>query len=182
MKLFKQTWFAILLCVIAVVGTTLLNTRVKFGALSRDVRASLYEADKDGVNIITELGNLGSSVDALIALASERDLDTAAAEDAARYLELLLGAGDTEASQLHRYYRTLMDLIEPLEEQLGELSLDSHDSATLQRCITGIFGIRSAIEGSGYNASVQRFLDTYLRFPTKDLAALTKVPYPELFN
>ena len=182
MKLFKQTWFAILLCVIAVVGTTLMNTRIKFGALSQDVRASLYAADKDGVNIITELGNLGSSVDALLTLGSERDLDTAAAEDAARTLELLLSAGDAEASQLHRYYRTLMDLIEPLEEQLGELNLNSHDAATLQRCITGITGIRSAIEGSGYNESVQRFLDTYLHFPTKNLAALTKIPYPELFN
>ena len=182
MKLFKKTWFAVLLCVVAVVGTTLLNTRVKFGEKCAAVRASLYQADAKDVSIPTELKGVLSSMDGLIELAGERRLDTEQAAQSAEQLEALLDEGGADAGQLHAAYRQLLAESDSLIAQLGELSLNDHDSATLLRCITGINGTRSSIEDSGYNESVESFLDSYYHFPTKNLAALTGVLYPELFN
>ena len=182
MKLFKQTWFAVLLCVIAVVGTTLLDTRVDFGGKCADIRATLYQPDSSGVSIPEELAELLTTVDSLTALAEERGLDSENTQEEVRYLRLLLNSGEAEASQLHRYYREMMAALDELIGNFDGLSMNSHDSATLQRCVTAIDNTRAAIEDSGYNDSVAAFLKSYYRFPTISLASAVGVVYPELFN
>ena len=41
MKLFQKTWFALLLCVVLMIASTLLNTRVKFGNKCSELSASM---------------------------------------------------------------------------------------------------------------------------------------------
>ena len=44
MKVFTKTWFAVLLCLVLVMASTLLNTKVKFGGKCADLSASMLNA------------------------------------------------------------------------------------------------------------------------------------------
>lgn len=41
MKLFQKTWFALLLCIVLMIASTLLNTRIKFGDKCNELSASM---------------------------------------------------------------------------------------------------------------------------------------------
>ena len=44
MKIFRKTWFALLLCMLVMLASTLLNTRVRFGAKCAALNESMTQA------------------------------------------------------------------------------------------------------------------------------------------
>ena len=181
-KLFKKTWFALLLCVVGVVASTLLNTRVKFGPLCEDVRASLYQTDANGTSLRFELEDYCSCQDTLIALASSQGVDTDSAVEARDALRALLNAEGVAAHTLYEGYAAVLAETQALTAALGEHPLGTHDSATLQRCLSSLESAQTAIEGFGYNAGLDEFLRKYDRLPTNALAAAVGIRYPERFS
>lgn len=181
-KLFKKTWFAVLLCVIAVVATTLLNTRSKFGPLCGAMREQLYGTDSKGVSLLEQLQVYCGSFDTLLSLASGQRLDTAAAEQANEALRAAAMKTDVPARELYGLYAMLVREEERLSAQLGEMALGTHDAATLQRCLGSLETAKSTIGSFQYNARLAEFLDDYDRFPTNALAAAVGLSYPESFS
>ena len=180
-KLFKKTWFALLLCVVCVVASTLLNTRVKFGPLCDQARAGLYETDANGIDLRFELNDYCSCLDTLIDLAASQGIDTAAAVEKSDALRGLLGREGVGARELYSAYASLLAETRALSDALGAYALGTHDSATLQRCLGSLESARSAIERFGYNAEIDAFLSKYDRFPTSTLASAVGLRYPERF-
>ena len=52
MSILKKRWFALFLCILVVAASTLINTRVKFGALVDDVIDSFYYGTVSDESII----------------------------------------------------------------------------------------------------------------------------------
>ena len=180
-KLFKKTWFALLLCVVGVVASTLLNTRVKFGPLCEQARAGLYETDANDIDLRFELNDYCDCMNALIDLAASQGIDTAAAVEKSDSLRTLLKNDSVEAPELYRSYAAVLSETRTLSDALGAFALGNHDSATLQRCLGSLESARSAIERFGYNAEIDAFLSKYDRFPTSTLASAVGLRYPERF-
>ncbi len=180
-KLFKKTWFALLLCVVGVVASTLLNTRVKFGPLCEQARAGLYETDANGVDLRFELSDYCSCLDTLIGLAASQGIDTAAATETSEALRQLLRNDGVEARELYNAYASVLAEEAALSGALSDYALGTHDSATLTRCLSSLETAKSAVGRFGYNADIDAFLSKYDRFPTNSLAAAVGLRYPERF-
>ncbi len=180
-KLLKKTWFALLLCLVCVVASTLLNTRFKFGPLCDQARAGLYKTDANNIDLRFELNDYCSCLDTLIDLAASLGIDTAAATERNDALRQLLQSDAVEARELHGAYASVLSESDALSAALSEFTLGTHDSATLTRCLSSLETASSAIERFGYNAAIDAFLSKYDHFPTNSLAAAVGLRYPERF-
>ena len=180
-KLVRKTWFALLLCLVGVAGSTLLNTRMKFGPLCEDARQALYARDAGGILLTDELSDYCVCMDSLIDLAGRQGIDTAPAVEASAALRALLEDRSTEAPALYAGYAAVLSETERLTASLESLSLGTNDAGNLQRCLTSLERPRQSIGRFGYNADVDAFLSLYDRFPTRQLAGAVGLRYPERF-
>ena len=86
-KLSNKRWFAVLLCVVGVIASTLLNTRVKLGGECGELFDSFYENSGSEVSIGSQLQSIGNAVTGLAAIAGHYGLDSTAAHDATEQLQ-----------------------------------------------------------------------------------------------
>ncbi len=180
-KLFRKTWFALLLCLVGVVGSTLLNTRMKFGPMCEDARQALYVRGAGGILLTDELSDYCVCLDSLIELAERQGIDTASAVEANTALRAMLADRRPEAPALYAGYAAVLSETDRLTASLEALSLGTTDAGNLQRCLTSLERPRQSIGRFGYNADIDAFLSMYDRFPTRQLAGAVGLQYPERF-
>ena len=180
-KLFRKTWFALLLCIVGVVGSTLLNTRVKFGPLCEEARQKLYADGADGFKVTDELSDYCVCMDTLIDLAARQNIDTAPAAEASEALRAVLQDKSTEAAALYAGYAAVLSETDRLQTELSAVSLGTRDAGELQRCLSSLDRSRENIGRFGYNAEIDAFMSAYDRFPTRQLADAVGLRYPEYF-
>ena len=181
-KLFNKRWFAVLLCVVGVIASTLLNTRVKLGGECGELFDSFYENSGSEVSIGSQLQSIGNAVTGLAAIAGHYGLDSTAAHDATETMRLGLVYSPKDASYLHWCYRSLLDAADDLIGRLEQAQLSKRDSENLTLYAESIEQSRSGIEANSYNANVQAFLRRNSAFPTAGIAAFAGVTMPELFQ
>ena len=92
MKFFKKRWVAWTLCVLAVLGSTLLNTRWKLGAKCEDLTESFYGPE----GIAAPLSQRASDAENLARLAQDNGVDAKPLQEAAESLNVLLGQHSEE--------------------------------------------------------------------------------------
>ena len=181
-KLFRRRWFALLLCVVGVVASTLLNTRVGLGGKSDDVIDRFYDSSLGENCISTQLGNLYKATTGLTSIAGHYNLVSSAANRASEQLESTLKSSYGKAGVLYADYKTLLAAADELIARLDAASLSKRDSENLELYSTTIADAQSAIEGSDYNELVRDFLRENSRFPAGGFAAFAGVRMPELFQ
>ena len=114
MKFFKNRAVALILCVLIVVGATLVNTHVKFGALCRDMTNTFFD---DG-EIYQQLRALQAEAVRLAAVAEKNGLDTADLSAAAEDLQRCMIRGDVGAKQFYASYNALCQELSAMEQSL----------------------------------------------------------------
>ena len=182
LKLFRKRWFALLLCVVCVIASTLLNTRVGLGGKSDDLIESFYDSELGEQCIGTQLANLCKATTGLTAIAGHYNLDSTAATLASEQLDGALQSAYGKAQILFKDYKALLEAADELIGRLGLANISKRDAESLALYTTTIDDARSAIDSSGYNDAVRDFLRVNSRFPAGGLAAFAGVRMPELFQ
>ena len=182
LKLFRKRWFALLLCIVCVIASTLLNTRVGLGGKSDDLIESFYDSERGGRCIGTQLANLCKATTGLTAIAGHYNLDSSGATLASEQLEGALQSAYGKARTLYKDYKALLEAADELLARLDLANISKRDAESLELYTTTIEDARSAIDSSDYNSAVQDFLRVNSRFPTGGLAAFAGVHFPELFQ
>ena len=181
-KLFRKRSFALLLCVVCVVASTLLNTRVGLGGKSDAVIDRFYDTGLGQQCIGTQLSNLCKATTGLTAIAGHYNLDSAAANRASEQLESALQSSYGKAGTLYTDYKALLEAADELIARLDLANLSKRDAENLELYTATIADAQSAIESSDYNVRAQAFLRANSGFPTGGLAAFAGVRFPELFQ
>ena len=176
MKFFKNRAVALILCVLIVVGATLLNTHVKFGALCRELTDAFY--DEGGIAPDLEL--LHTEAMTLASIAEANGVDASALRSVTDDLQGMLSQRSIGAAQLYPYYDALNRELKNVSQQLVTKGCPV-DAERFTACLTAISAAQERIRVSGYNAQVRDFLQENDRFPTSILADLAEVSMPEEF-
>ncbi len=185
MKLFKKPVFAVILCVVLILCSTLLSVHIRFGAKCDRVKDALYTGvETNGYTqkgIASHLQNIGAYAAGLVTIAKNYDIDTADVEQAENYLQMSLNYSRDYASHIHYNYAELNKALDTMIDQLQRTELSERDADGVRQYVESLNGARSAIEESAYNEQVREFLRKYDRFPTDSLASLAGVSMPEFF-
>ena len=179
MKLFQNRVFAVFLAVLVVIGSTILNTDVKFGRKCSEVSGQFTRGGSPA-SISGQLVNILSDSESLSALAARYGADTKTLDEANSQLRSRLTA-KLGASYVYVSYNKLCSALTSLMGQLANSPLSEQDSAEVTRCADSIAEAQNAITMSDYNSVVRSFLHRYDRFPTNALAKLAGVDMPETF-
>ena len=184
MKLFKNPVFAVFLAIVVVIGSTLLNTGIKFGGKCRDLSDQFYDGARSHgtqeLSIGSALETLCTAADHLAALARSYELDSTALSDASAQLKSQL-ASARGVSELYSSYSALSPELNAMIVQLSHCELTEADADIVNSCSTAVQDAQDLISSSSYNENVRVFLRRYDRFPTSVLAKLAGVELPEAF-
>ncbi len=181
-KLFNKRWFAVLLCVVGVIASTLLNTRVKLGGQCGDLFDSFYENSGSELSIGSQLQSIGNAATGLAAIAGHYSLDSSAVHDATGDLRSAMQDERYDAGLIHSRYLAVLDAADELIGRLEQAQLSKRDSENLTLYAESIEQSRSGIEANSYNVNVQAFLRRNSSFPTAGIAAFAGVTMPKLFQ
>lgn len=185
MKVFKNPVFAVLLCIVLVIASTLLSVHIRFGAKADSVKDGFFiGVENNGYaqkSVCSHLQNISSYAAGLATIAKNYDIDTEDLEEANDYLLLSLNYSLDYASYIYYNYTELMKTVNIMVDQLQRTELTERDASGVEQYVNSITGAQTAIENAGYNESVREFLRKYDRFPTNALAALSGVEMPEYF-
>ncbi len=176
MKFFKNRGVALVLCVLIVLGATLLNTHVKFGGMCRQLTDAFY---RDG-GIAPELEIIHAESMTLAAIGQANGLDVSALRGATDDLQGMLSQRSVGAAELYRYYDALCRELNKVSQQLAAQGVKVQPEEYIV-CLGKITAAQEHIRVSGYNALVRDFLQENDRFPTSVLAKLAGVAMPEEF-
>lgn len=177
MKVFRNRFVAILLCLILVAGATLVNTHWKFGGLCREL-ANVFYADEE---IGKHLEVLQAESAVLATVAQANGIDASALTGAADELGSCLRDQNAGVSRIYAAYAKLTSAMNATEQKLLSVALSESDAETVRLSLARIHTAQVKISSSNYNAQVQEFLRRYDRFPTNLLAKLAGVEMPEVF-
>jgi hypothetical protein len=176
MKLFRNPVFATILTIVLVIGSTLLNTRVKFGKLCREASDDFF-ADQ---GIAEGLESICVDASAVASLAEEKGLDASSLRGALERLREDLKDA-RPAAELHQDYMDLRSELSSINAKFMVNGLSEKDSQAVRHLLDSIDAANDKLPDAAYNASVQAFLEKYDRFPTRFLAKLAGVKMPEVF-
>lgn len=177
MKFFKNRAVAIILCVLMVLGSTLLNTRVKFGRQCRNVEQSFYDAG----GISEQLELIRSKAGFLADMAEAKGLDTSSLRNASQALEDKLGQRRLDITGIHSCYEALDRELKNVETKLITSSLTDQEAETFSSSLELIHNAQAKLSTATYNETVRSFCRRNDRFPTNILAKLAGVSLPEEF-
>ena len=177
MKFFKKRWVAWTLCVLAVLGSTLLNTRWKLGARCADLTESFYS--RNGIS--SPLSQMAADAEKLAQLAQSNGVDAKSLREAAESLELLLEQHSEKAGLIFANYDALREELSSTEQKLLRASLSSGDAAEVSACLEQIRSAREQISASDYNTQVLAFNRRCDKLFTRLLASLAGLSMPQVF-
>lgn len=183
MKLFKNPVFAVFLTVALVIGSTLINTNVKFGRKCREVTDTFFS---DSVtrgaterSIASQLELICTDAEALCVVADSCDVDAGAVRNAVASLRRNLQIENIFG--LRSSYGDLRSSLTTMLGQLAQADLDEQNAKTVSDCTESIASAEGSISSSDYNDTVRAFLRRYDHFPASFLARLAGVEMPETF-
>ena len=103
MKFFKNRGVALVLCLLIVLGSTLLNTHMKFGGMCRELTDAFYGEG----GIAPDLEIIQDEAKVLAAIGQANGLDVSALRTATDNMQGMLSQRSVGAAELYRYYDAL---------------------------------------------------------------------------
>lgn len=185
MGFFSNRAVATVLAIVAVAGSTLVNTKVKLGRDCREVEDGFYSGvTYDGYShksIQSQLNGISGAAGGLVSIANNYDIDTAALSAAQDNLDSSLKYGSV--SEIYGRYAALNDEVSAIQNELSSKTLSERDASGVNQYASALKGAASVISSSGYNESVRDFIrNTYDVFPADFLGSFTNVEAPQLFE
>ncbi len=176
---------ALLLSVLIVLSSTFLSAGAKLSRASDKVTDGFYQGIKyDGYrhrSISSQLENICGAVSGLMTIAENQGIDTAELSGLNRALSDSVSAGKDGISLIHERYASVMDALYPMLDALSGSALTGRDEKGAKDYMVTIMGAEKVIEESGYNESVQEFIDGMSGFPTGFFLRVTGTRLPEKF-
>ena len=185
MTIFRKRWFALCLCILVVILSTLINVKVKFGSLVNDVIDIFYYGTEADAGIYQHLKTISSEAQKLILLGEEYNVDEELindVEDSVEWLQESIEYSRGYENYIYENYQEIQNSLLKLQTALKRASLTSDDIALLSDCNLTIDNEKAAIESSDYNTAVRSFLKKYNHFPTAQLSNAAGVSMPKLFD
>lgn len=182
MGFLKSKSGAVVLAALVVVGSTLLNTRVKLGAAVDEVE-DLFFTDRDGEKCIysrlEEKLSASNGYAAVLASYDEEAADTLYHERDS----LLWACEDDDIDYMAWCNAELDKAFGDAERALAACELSESDREDAEYYAEIYNGAQKMIEENSYNSSVTSFnRSVYDTFPTEILAAFAGVNAPERFS
>lgn len=182
MEYFKSRSGALLLAALVVVGSTLLNTRVKLGS-AVDAAEDQFFTDVEGErSIYSRLEEKLSAANGYAAVLSTYDQEAA---DALYYERdsLRWATEDNDIDYMARCNEALDKAFDEAQRALAGYELSESDAADAAYYADIYDGAQKMITENSYNSSVTDFTrSVYDTFPTEFLAELAGVEPPERFS
>ncbi len=168
---------ALVLCLLIVLGSTLLNTRIRLGGACRELCNNFYGPG----SMAYQLGEVCSEGDTMAALAEANGVDASSLRRSVESLRGMLKQEEDNASHLYSGYRWLLDELSQARQQLFSASLNETDASQLRAAIDRLSSLQSAISSSDYNTQVRSFERSNSSLLTRFLARLAGVDLPVEF-
>lgn len=181
MKFFQNRAVAVFLAVIVVLGTLAVSA-VRFAGSCRKAedaffsvsqgKAPVYYVDQI-IGAAASLADVGEKYEQLGEIAS-------AMRDGRR--ELVRAEENRDISAIYDACVQVSDSAREFNAQTGGVTMSGYDVELTEDCVSEIAGAIRAIEESGYNASVTRFVaEKYSSFPASLYARWFRIAAPEPF-
>lgn len=186
MKLLKKPWFAIFLCVIVVLGSTVLSARGKLVKSCSDVTDGFYsgvgitgEAEDSVSAALNRLCDIAYGMSSISENYGIKSADTVALADA---LKQSLSSRSGEVHSLYLQYLELNKAVQVLEDKLYTNGLSQRHTELMEDYSDDYDELAEDILDSGYNESVQSFMNKTDRFPARNIAAFFGISFPQYFG
>lgn len=176
-KILSKKPVAIVLCLLIVVGSTLLNTRIRLGGACRELYNSFYAP----ASMAYQLGQVCTEGETLAALAEANGVDASALRYSAESLRGMLNREEDDASALYSGYMWLREELSSTRQQLFSANLNETDASQLRAATDRLSALQSVISSSDYNAQVRSFESKNNSLLTRILARLAGVNMPVEF-
>ena len=173
-KLLSKRPVAIALCLLIVIGSTLLNTRIRLGDACRELCNSFYSPG----SMADELGEVCAEGETIAALAEANGIDASSLRYSVESLRSMLNREESNASQLYSGYMWLREELSQTRQQLFSANLNETDASQLRAATDRLSTLQSAISSSDYNAQVRSFQSENSSLLTRILARLAGVDMP----
>ena len=176
-KFLSKKPVAIVLCLLIVLGSTLLNTRIRLGGACRELTNSFYAAG----SMADQLGQACTEGETMAALAEANGVDASSLRYRIESLRGMLNREEDNASQLYSGYMWLREELSLTRQQLFSASLNETDASQLRAVTDRLSALQSAISSSDYNAQVRSFETKNSSLLTRVLARFSGVNMPVEF-
>lgn len=180
MELLKKRSVALVLCVLAVLFSTLASTKA---GLSREC-AAVTDGFSQGTRVAgytqpslkKTLNNLSGFAANIYSIIRDSG-DFSALKDAYEKMNMVLDAEKIDVSDAYDAYTKLMDELGGALPVLENVNADAYDTFS-----GNIAGIKKTVEDSGYNDTVRSYYRSNMGFPANILSDLAGIRPPELFE
>ena len=182
-KFFSSPVVALILAFIAVIGSVIINTRVRLGKQCDALIDCFYSQPySNEVSIADSLQTLCNASEQIVLLGVKYEVEDA--EDAVRFIDPIRDAirvRSCHAEGIYRDYQQLLKATFSMESMLARMQLSDSDEESYANAQRSAASAKVGIDASTYNDNVRSFLKYNGRFPTPQIAALSGVSMPELF-
>ena len=182
MKFFGNRAVALILAVIVVVGSTLLNTRLKLGEECQSVEDGFYTASSGSKSVYDRLDARLDAANGVWSLLESHG--NSAAEELAVSRSVLLNAMDErDIGDMYDGNQALQTAFDKASAALLKLRLTKNEKDALEDYQTAFAGAQKMIDEADYNGAVLEFRrKVFDKFPASLLAPIVGLDGPELFD
>ena len=185
MKLLKKPFFAVLLCILLVLCSTLISANIKLSNACTKVVDGFYDGmqyqGETQEGIAADLKELCAVTEDMIVIANNYGIKTADVNTQCQALKAALNARNQDIANVYSIYSQFYSLMKTLENDLHSTGLSQRHTTTMSEYSQQLSAIKTAIDSSGYNESVTVFLEKNDRFPENMVAELVNVQFPAHF-
>lgn len=176
-KVLSKKPVAIVLCLLIVIFSTLLNTRIRLGGICRELYNSFYSPG----SVASQLAEVCTEGETVAALAEANGVDATSLRYSLESLRDMLNQEENNAARLYSDYMWLREELSQTRQQLFSAALNDTDASQLRAATDRLSALQSAISSSDYNAQVRSFERGNSSLLTRFLARLSGVNMPVEF-
>ena len=181
-KFLSNPVVALILTVIVVIGSTIVNTRVRLGKQCELITEQFYSGHGSEIPVADSLRSLCNASEKILLLGMKYDVGDDG--DTVKLIELIrdaLAARTIHTASVYSDYQALLKSTFSLESDLARMQLSEADDTIYAEAQHAASDAKSQIDISTYNDAVRTFLKVNHRFPTPQIAKMSGVSLPETF-
>ena len=186
MKLLKRPYFAVLLCILVVLGSTALSAGLKLSGKCGGVIDGFYDGvrynKEDHAAIAHQISELCDVAEDMAVIADNYGINTDSVDQLSSRMRATLNSRSRDISEVSAQYKEFSAALKALESTLHSSGLSERHTTLMQEYSVDMIDAVQAISGSCYNESVRDFLQRNDRFPAAAIAGLFNIQFPAYFS
>lgn len=180
MNFLKKPYVAVIIAVLAVIGSTLLSVDIRFGRSCREISDGFYDGIGNKKSIAYQLNNYCSAADGLVTVARSAGIDADNVSELCYVLSEDIGSASV--SVIYADYSALRSALTELMHTMDSSSTVDKSTEMYKTYTGDLMSIPGVIDDAGYNESVRAFIRDKYHFPLNILAPIVGAELPEIFG